>query len=859
MPVHKIIKGEGGEQYLPFALSRLRHFSVAGLGNTSQKYTFENGSVTVRVEYNPDHGNHFIRIDGGGVQGYEFVTTGAELSFEGLPIVEKYVTTVNVSRQKGKALFSNVAKEGGIATATERAHVPEGINRQANSEYFWWPIDATKPIQGQVRTGNYFMTSTFGRKMGEVQFYDDQFMFDYDWSAFIRDDKIVYDRLGANTDLMYDVLPTIHGDGTPAVSAAPYADEPNWWRRAAVQVKGGRSFVIMTDMQSNVLVVPASYLTSPVAALFPKDKGVLILAGAFLPAGVAVPTMASMVRPSRVVSRQAVGLSLNDSAVFVDNTPAGDARYEYDGYPVERGAYPGPVDGFDPDKQYQKHDYVWAFNSTGTRMVSVVHADKNNGHPDLTVLDITVEDKQFGTWPARSPWRRIAQCGANMHVPALTQTAYAGWLAQFDGVKGVEIFTRALVELEINITVTGEKEDDFTATVTPVRFVKDRWFTGADYAYRDERLVAKGVELDDLITSELTLYTGQDEHTGLGYRRYNVGNLPLTPALPTRQYSEIVTHAFRKVSNLTRASTLFHFCVVADGSMGIEGRYVMASAQLTGLFPGHELHRFGPFGTYDIYDPAWPDTAPYLFWAYRSVQKPVSVATEKFTGLDIEDLRSLSFVFTGSSDDQAGASVGIYKVVFGEKKQADANVAGIIERNITGVLTTNKLIPAKFNVPIEHAVDFSGFVPLAPSDVSTAFGLGLHRAIQGKTTHHGQSATTESGKYASHPDGHFAHVTVSAVASGAVKMYDDIQYRKSTKNEDGTYTQKIETATHMGAYQKLWGDRYTPANFMTNFYDGVSDNAANTPVLCRVGYWWNIKLTPHKRTGVTGFNPRFET
>ena len=178
MPVHKIIKGEGGEQYLPFALSRLRHFSVAGLGNTSQKYTFENGSVTVRVEYNPDHGNHFIRIDGGGVQGYEFVTTGAELSFEGLPIVEKYVTTVNVSRQKGKALFSNVAKEGGIATATERAHVPEGINRQANSEYFWWPIDATKPIQGQVRTGNYFMTSTFGRNMGEVQFYDDQFMFD---------------------------------------------------------------------------------------------------------------------------------------------------------------------------------------------------------------------------------------------------------------------------------------------------------------------------------------------------------------------------------------------------------------------------------------------------------------------------------------------------------------------------------------------------------------------------------------------------------------------------------------------------------------------------------------------------------
>ncbi len=858
MPVHKILTGEGGEKYLPFALSRLRHFKIIGSGPTAQKYVFED--ATVRVEWNPHNDQHFVRIDSvSGVQGYEFVTTGAEIEFEGAPLVEKRVTTLDVPKKKGKALFSNLIGETGISTSSETAHVPEGINRQANSQYFWWPIDASKDIREQIRTKDYFVTSTLGRRPGDVQFYDDQALFDYDWGAFIKDGGVRYQREGGNTDLGYDVMPTVHQSGVSARSAAPYADEPNWWRRAAVQVVDGRSFLVMTDMQSNVTVVPASYLTDPEAALFPKDKGVTVAPGSYMPAGVAVPSMATMVRPTRIAGLSwAGGTSIYPNVVGVGDSPIEDAMYEADGHPIGRGEYPGPAPGFDPDKQYQKHDYVWAFNSTGTRMVTIVHADRNNGHADLTVMDITQENKQYGTAPTRSPWRRIAQCGANMHVPALTQAAYATWLSKFDGVSGVEIFTRALLEVSINITVTGEGEDDFTVSIVPTRFIKDRWFTGADYAFRDERMTAKGVDLDDLITSELVLYTTQDEHNGLGLRRYSNAITPMNWFVPTKQYSEIVTHAYRKISNITKDSMLFNFCVLKNGNDGIEGQYVMAPLNISGLFPGYETQRHGPFSVYQVYDPGWPDTQPFVFWAYRGIaNEALTIAGGTFTGLDIEDLRSLSFVFTGAITP-TGRTVGMHRIVFGEVTHSDANVADILGTPLNAVLLLNKLLPARFNPPIEHRTDFGAYSPLDPSDVSTAFGLGLHRMIQLKTTHRGQSATTEAGKYASHPDGHFAHVSVSAVSSGAVKLYDQIQYRKVTKRDDGTYEQAFVETTHLDAFLKLWGDVYTEADFTTNFYDGLSDNTANTPVLARVGYWWNTKLRPHKRSGFTSMNPKFE-
>ena len=300
MPVHKVIIGEGGGKYLPFALSRLRHLKIIGAGATAQKFALEDGAVTVRVEYNPHNGQHFVRIDSNpGVQGYEFVTTGYEsIDPDGMPFTEKFVTITDAARRKTKGLWSNWGR--GVDGQT-KSHVPLAVNRQANSQYFWWPIKSTGDVKEQVRTENYFMTSTFGRAMGAIQFYDDQSFFTPDFSSSIKGGGIAYEHDGDGTDLFNDVLFARHQDGMTSVAAAPAPVEPNWWRRGCVTVREGRQFVVMTDMQSNLRVIPASYLTNPGECLFPADKGRFVPIGVMLPVGSAIPSMDTMTRTKHLV------------------------------------------------------------------------------------------------------------------------------------------------------------------------------------------------------------------------------------------------------------------------------------------------------------------------------------------------------------------------------------------------------------------------------------------------------------------------------------------------------------------------------------------------------------------------------
>ena len=66
------------------------------------------------------------------------------------------------------------------------------------------------------------------------------------------------------------------------------------------------------------------------------------------------------------------------------------------------------------------------------------------------------------------------------------------------------------------------------------------------------------------------------------------------------------------------------------------------------------------------------------------------------------------------------------------------------------------------------------------------------------------------------------------------------------------------TLSHMSAFRKAWGEKYTPAEFTTNLYDNIADDAARMPVLLRLGIWWNIRLKPGKSVLNVSLNPRFE-
>lgn len=851
MPIHKILKGEGAEKHLPFALSRIRHLKIIDSGPTAQKFVFEDGAVTVRIEYNPHNGQHFIRIDSdSGAVGYEFVSTGYEgIDPDGMPFTEKFVTTVGASKKKAKGLWTNWGKgvDGQV-----KSHVPMAINRQANSQYFWWPIK-TDDIKAQVRTENHFMTSTYGRGMGAIQFYDDQSFFTPDFIASIKGGQIAYEHDGEGTDLFNDVLYAKHEDGKDPVAAVPAPVEPNWWRRGCMTSREGRKFVVMTDMQSNVRVIPASYLTDPQKCMFPADKGRFISVAAMLPAGAAIPSMATMVRPTRLVAEVEVAPAVvNNRWVFVDDSPQGNQIWEDEAHPIADPGLP-TVPGFSRDRQFQKHDYVWVFNSTGTRMAAIIDIDANNNHSDLTIPDVTVSDKQIGTMPVSTPHRRIAQCGANVHVPAETQTAFAAKLSEWGGVSGAKIYKRALVELDINISITGPDEDDFEASTAIIRFTGSQWFTNADYAFRDERLVAKGVELDHLITSELVLYTDKEPPYFANTYSMSYSGSPMDA---TEAQSQRAQYAFRVVKNASTGATLYRFCLMKNMSMAFHGEYVKAPLQITTDFPGHEDLLHGPFGTLQSWYPPLEKRPPYVFWRYRRVRAQVfGEPNPEWTGLDVEDLRSLSWVFAGRYLGDASDELGAYRIVFGQEVQADANVKSLVTTPVSEAEVANTLLPATFTSPMKIRMHFGSFVSLPATDISTAFSLGLHREAQKLTRHQSQSLTTEAGKYASHPDGHFAHVTVQSVRSGQTRMFDDIRYRKVLKDNLG---EEQVVLSHMAAFQKAWGVKYTAAEFTTNLYDNIADDAARMPVLMRLGIWWNIKLKPGKSVLRVELNPKFE-
>lgn len=725
MPIHKVIIGEGGEKYLPFALSRLRHLKIIGASTTAQKYTFEDGAVTVRVEYNPIHGNHFVRIDSNpGAVGYEFLTTFDDVRND--PI--NWWSTAVVPAAKGLTgkLLSQAPTNGDPTPSALRDPYARAINRQRNTQHFWWPSDPDADIDAQVRTKPYFVTSTAGANTWQITALDWQNRL----GSYVGDGAsgVWIAPVDFGVDVTVDVPPTIYEDGK-ALSGAPVPLAPAWWRRAATLDVDGARYVVMSDSHGGFWCWPAEFMTdSGEKFLIPRGEVKHVRAHEYMPVGVVVPSVETMVPFERGIP------TVVDRGLGPEwDIPAADEVYfdPLTGLDVE----PGTI----PKNQLQIHQYLWDFRGDGVRAAAVVHTNLNNNHLWLT--------------KSGSPIRSLREYGPQYRIaPEYASSIDASaWVDAAGGLGDVKVTERAVLEVEFGITKTT---DGFTFTVTVTRFIQGAWFFDAQYAYRDRRLEALGVEGDALLTDEIRVYRSGSRMPG--------------QARADDQF--IVTRNQDTVADVAR------FCVSRDrGFIAFDDWYF--------INPGS--------GTY----PGLVSSLPVHRWNFQDIMPTGNYWNAIMVA---SDLRSMSKVLRVSAD---GAPQGLHAVVFGEVRQ---------DKGIQGWTEDDTLSIGQARVAPAFVTPETG----GSSDVSGAIELDTHRVIYSRVTAgYGFSTTVHNG-ISTHPDGHFA---VFAHYYGAFDgIFDLIEYRRVTKREDGTLEESFDRTTHVAAFEKATKFTFDPEQYQAN-------------------------------------------
>lgn len=479
MNIHKILNGEGAEQYLPFALSKLHQFELLARTVVVQKYQIDDAKII--IEYNPQANQHHIRIDKvGGTLGYEFFTTHDFI--DAFPVAWWATSVVPLppeSEEKLRPQRLSTAFTGAPAPIVPRDPMARAINGQRNAEYHWWPSSDGVAAESAIRTKSHFMTSANGCFSWQAT--------DMDYQNFMGS----YTTIDGMTATPNDFLPDVGVDVTPTIyeksavkTGFPFPILPNWPRRAAYMEVEGRRFVIMSDAQSNFYAYPASYTAaSPVFNAIPNSLVRRVKPESYMPVGVAIPTMDTM----RIAPRGAITEYGGDKWSVPPAQP----------YPVLAPYSDNPSSQIEPGadevRQFQSHHYLWDFHPSGTRAVAVVHLSKNNGYPVLL--------KGSGT--TGETVKCLREYGPQYQIEA--DDATRPWVLSAGGTSAFDVCKRGVLEVEFNIHITGEAEDAFLFSVTTRRIIDNYWFFDAAYAYCDARLEALGVFSGDLLTDEIRL------------------------------------------------------------------------------------------------------------------------------------------------------------------------------------------------------------------------------------------------------------------------------------------------------------------------------------------------------------------
>ncbi len=457
---HKIILG--GAQYLGLAKQRLKRLREAGLSYAYQEQTFSDARGWVRLVA----GVGFIFLTGKESVRYQFFSTGSTLEQETLSgtaylMSKGYAISANL-KLAAKPLGSTVAAGDGwdLITPTE-----------AMTEAF--PVKNIWQIQGVPEhahyNGNARIVSSFGAASPLIGLRA---------LAGSGRNTLTLDAF----DTSFDVPPTIGSTGQ-----APDAD---WYRRAAtitVQSEefGPRTFIVMADVGNTFHAYPvgqqndanqstnASYLDQRIKTTVPES---------------AVQRVAPL--PAWAAAASAVSRDLYeaDPSYFAFTDPA-----------VVR------------DYVRQVPQYRWVFNSTGTRVASVVF------------------ERLSGAFKGGPPVNLETECnGSNYDL----QEALPG-----------------LIEYAVNINITGTNPGEFTfdlEVVTELRpSVDKRFIMAADYAFS----IPLKANRDDLLILVGRMFTTSAARTDATHQ-----------ALPLNH------KAIVEVQNLTQASAVLRTFVTNSGN-----------------------------------------------------------------------------------------------------------------------------------------------------------------------------------------------------------------------------------------------------------------------------------------------------
>ena len=212
---HKLITG--GEQYLPFARSRIEALKATGLKYASQQFEIDGASIKVRIE--PGHEYITLTKEGGG---YQFFSTGPALTtikFQGFDAFRGYAAATGPDGKKPRALGSSV--EAGPADVAGNPAWPLVDTLNITSVF---PVKNVWQLQG-IPEHTYY-----GRAKGAALLSNTRLVDSWSCARQIeglsaRGGNRRNELLKSGIDVSFDAAPTLGSRG--------HAPDADWYKRAA--------------------------------------------------------------------------------------------------------------------------------------------------------------------------------------------------------------------------------------------------------------------------------------------------------------------------------------------------------------------------------------------------------------------------------------------------------------------------------------------------------------------------------------------------------------------------------------------------------------------------------------------------
>lgn len=459
MIVHKLLFGDGAATYLPFALSRLRALEALNHGGFFSQ-TFTSGDATIHVRQVGEQQYLTITMSGGFY--FEFATSGFPVTVVSSPplfagVFPNYYDSLTVgstiSTQNGSVVTKSVVLQG------KRGYTSQ-IEFNPQIQLLSQPVKY-RELEKKLRDKYIYKHGLFSSysphnshtgvglrvaMMKAHRFWPIADVGGWD-NAVLRD--IFFDQTwGYNT-------------GFTPLQIAYVQDSADWPRESGFQtvvdpVWGTRDFAIMVDAFQRFHIFPISSIGPQIA-----NWGQNVTAANIRHLSPAYPAW------------------MYTSAVM--------ARDYYTSNPI-------PI-----ELTMSMPDYDWKFNHTGTKACAVVYARSpfNNDDAYWTSLQ-----------NATTPWTQAKF--DTVLVPLLHHFAPAEYVYAMDPAFSPQRYFIApgLVEVSINITLTGPEPNDFSVEV-PVTEIRDPNTTLyatylAGYSWVD--LAGQNVAAGDLVVVDMELY-----------------------------------------------------------------------------------------------------------------------------------------------------------------------------------------------------------------------------------------------------------------------------------------------------------------------------------------------------------------